>query len=44
MVAVIGRTKVSPTFKHEEFDPIVAAIFWACEIIHAKNRKIVNKN
>jgi hypothetical protein len=27
MVAVIGRTKVSPTFKHEEFDPIVAVIF-----------------
>jgi hypothetical protein len=27
MDAVIGTTKVSPTFKHEEGDPIVAVIF-----------------
>ena len=27
IVAEMGTTKVSPTFKHEEGDPIVAVIF-----------------
>ena len=32
MDAVMGRTKVSPTFKHEETDPIAAVIFCANEL------------